>query len=146
VHKYELVYLLNPNTSEEKQKEIVDRLKGYIEQMGGIVDRFELWEKRRLAYPIKKFNEAFYYILNFQGYGKIVEELERRLRVTDEVIRFLTINRDRELKVLEKMKAYRKKKAEIIERKKMQREEKREFQRSTNEANRTNEEEVKNNE
>ncbi len=140
-----MVYLLNPETSDDKQKEIMDKLKGYIEQMGGIVDRSELWAKRRLAYPIRKFNEAFYFIINFQGYGEIVEELERRLRVTDEVIRFLTVNRDRELKIIEKMKAYRRKKAEKIERKRAMAEERREFQRSS-ELNRTNESEVNGNE
>jgi len=118
VTKYELVYLVAPDAPEEKQTEIADKMKGYVEQKGGVVETLELWEKRTLAYEIKKYNEAFYYILRFEGDGSVVDELERRLRVADEVIRFLTIRKDEEIKATEKRKAYYQKKRESLEKKK----------------------------
>jgi small subunit ribosomal protein S6 len=104
VSKYELVYLVAPDTPEEKQTEIADRLKGYVQQLGGTLESLDLWEKRKLAYEIRKVREAFYYILRFEGDGKLVDELERRLKVADEVIRFLTVRLDEVLEVAEKRK------------------------------------------
>jgi small subunit ribosomal protein S6 len=105
-HKYELVFLVAPDVPEEAQQELADRMKGYAEQSGGVEVTCELWEKRTLAYEIKKFKEAFYYILRFEGEGRTVDELERRMRVADEIIRFLTIRKDEEEKVAEKRKQY----------------------------------------
>lgn len=118
MNKYELVYLVKPDTPEDKQKEIADRMKGYIEQMGGVLESLDLWEKRRMAYEIKRFREAFYYIIRFQGAGKAVDELERRLRVADEVLRFLTIRTDEAETVSEKRKVYYQRKRESLEKKK----------------------------
>ena len=116
--KYELVYLVAPDTPEEKQTEIADRLKGYIQQLGGTLESLDLWEKRKLAYEIRKVREAFYYIIRFEGDGKLVDELERRLKVADEVIRFLTVRTDEVLEVVEKRKAYHQKKREGLEKRK----------------------------
>lgn len=116
--KYELVYLVAPETPEDRQAEIVDRLKGYVQQMGGTLESLDLWEKRRLAYPVHKCNEAFFYILRFEGDGKLVGELQRRLRVADEVIRYITIHKDEEQMVADKKKAYYQKKREGLEKRK----------------------------
>ena len=116
--KYELVYLVAPDTPEEKQTEIVERLKGYVEQMKGTLETLELWEKRKLAYEIRKFREAFYYIIRFEGDGKVVDELERRLRVIDEVLRFLTVRRDEAENLAEKRKTYYQKRREALEKRK----------------------------
>jgi small subunit ribosomal protein S6 len=118
VSKYELVYLVAPDTPEEKQTEIADRLKGYVQQLGGTLESLDLWEKRKLAYEIRKVREAFYYILRFEGDGKLVDELERRLKVADEVIRFLTVRLDEVLEVAEKRKTYHQKKREGLEKRK----------------------------
>jgi small subunit ribosomal protein S6 len=118
VSKYELVYLVAPDTPEEKQTEIADRLKGYVQQLGGTLESLELWEKRKLAYEIRKVREAFYYIIRFEGDGKLVDELERRLKVADEVIRFLTVRTDEVQEVVEKRKAYHQKKREGLEKRK----------------------------
>ncbi len=77
--KYELVYLVAPDTPEERQADIAERLKGFIQQLNGTLDSLDLWEKRKLAYEIKKFQEAFYFVARFEGDGKLVDELERRL-------------------------------------------------------------------
>lgn len=116
--KYELVYLVAPDTPEEKLTEIVDRMKGYVEQFKGTLESLDLWEKRTLAYEIRRYREAFYYIIRFEGDGKLVDELERRLRVTDEVLRFLTIRKDDEDTVMEKRKAYYQQKRETLEKRK----------------------------
>jgi len=105
-HKYELVFLVAPDVPEDAQPELTDRMKGYVEQFGGTDVTCELWEKRTLAYEIKKYKEAFYYILRFEGEGRAVDEVERRMRVADEIIRFLTVRKDEEEKVAEKRKEY----------------------------------------
>lgn len=116
--KYELVYLVAPDTPEERRTEIGERLKGYIQQLNGTLESLDLWEKRKLAYEIKKFQEAFYYIVRFDGDGKLVDELERRLRVSDEVIRFITIRKDDEIKMMEKRQRYYKTRRESLDKRK----------------------------
>lgn len=116
--KYELVYLVAPDTPEETQTEIAERMKSYIEQMNGTLESLELWEKRQLAYEIRKYREAFYYIIKFEGDGTLVDELEKRMRVADEVLRFLTIRKDEEDKVLDKRKDYYEKKRTSLEKRK----------------------------
>jgi len=118
VSKYELVYLVAPETPEDRQAEIVERLKGYVQAMSGTLESLDLWEKRKLAYPIHKCNEAFFYILRFEGDGKLVGELQRRLRVADEVIRYITIHKDEEQMVADKKKAYYQHKREGLEKRK----------------------------
>lgn len=113
--KYEMVFLFAPDTSEERRTELCERMKGYVTQMNGVLDILELWEKRRLAYQIRKFREAFYYVFRFQGDGKLVDELEKRMRVTDEIIRFLTVRKDEEDKVAEKRVRFYAKKREGLE-------------------------------
>ncbi len=114
--KYEMVYLIAPDAPEERQNEFSEKLKGYVAQMNGTLESLALWEKRRLAYEIKRYTEAFYYILRFEGDGKLVDELERRMRVSDDVIRFLTVKKDEEFKVEAKRKAYYEKKREGLDR------------------------------
>ncbi|HNR37885.1 MAG TPA: 30S ribosomal protein S6 [Acidobacteriota bacterium] len=116
--KYELVYLVAPDTPEERQADIAERLKSYIQQLSGTLESLDLWEKRRLAYEIKKFQEAFYFVARFEGDGKLVDELERRLRVADEVIRFITIRKDDEIKIMEKRQRYYKSRREGLEKRK----------------------------
>lgn len=114
--KYEMVFLVAPDAPEEKQTEFCERLKGYVSQMNGTLESLELWEKRKLAYEIRKFREAFYYIFRFEGDGKLVDELERRMRVSDDVLRFLTVRKDEELKVEAKRRSYYEKRREQLDR------------------------------
>lgn len=116
--KYELVYLVSPDATQERQAEIAERMKGHVATMGGTLESLELWEKRRLAYPVKKYKEAFYYIIRFEGDGKLVDELEKRLRVADNVIRFLTVRMDDDLKLEAKRKAYYERKRASLDKKK----------------------------
>jgi small subunit ribosomal protein S6 len=108
---YEIMFILNPTTVEEE----VDKINGQIEAVvtagGGKVGKVEKMGKRRLAYLVKKFREGSYVLFTIEGDGAIVREVERRLRVMDQVIKYLTVRMDEDMKRLDKIKAHRDKRA-----------------------------------
>ena len=91
----------------------MEPLKTVITAAGGAVDKVDKWGKRRLAYRVKKYREGYYVLLQFstEKAAEIVKELERRLRVSDTVVKFLTVRIDEELKRLEKLKKKRDKRS-----------------------------------
>ena len=82
-----------------------------ITAAGGTVDKMDKWGKKRLAYRVDKHREGYYVLIQFTAGPQTVHELERRLRVTDAVIKFLTVRIDESLKLLEKKKKRREKRA-----------------------------------
>lgn len=114
---YELVFLVAPDLPEEKRQEITERTAGYLTSADAVLESLDLWEKRTLAYPIQKHREAYYYVAKFSGPGKAVDEIERRFRVMEGVLRFLAIRKDEEDKVSEKRKAYYQAKRQQLEKK-----------------------------
>jgi small subunit ribosomal protein S6 len=90
INKYELMLIVNQNAEEERQKEIVDRLRATVEKDGTIVGIDE-WGKRKLAYEIKKETEGVYSVITFTAKPETLAEVERVLGITDEVIRFMTL-------------------------------------------------------
>ncbi len=105
MRRYEVVFVLAPRLSEEEVKQAVETFSGAAEEKGATVLNIDEVGKRRLAYPIKKFNEGIYVVLLLEEEaGAAVAELERRFRVTDTVIRFLTIRIDQHLKRADKFK------------------------------------------
>jgi small subunit ribosomal protein S6 len=108
---YEELFILRPDITEEEVGPIIDQLRGVITAAGGNIDKEERWGVRKLAYRIEKKAEGYYVLLQFTAAATTVRELERRLRVNDAVLKFLTVRIDEKLKWLEKRKQAREKRA-----------------------------------
>jgi small subunit ribosomal protein S6 len=104
---YELMFIVRPDMTEEDQDKLVSTLETVVTSSGGQVKSFEKMGKRRLAYTVRKFHDGLYMLLTFEGSGGLVHELERRLRVNEPVIKFLSVRIDEEQKRLDKIKAIR---------------------------------------
>ena len=107
---YEVVFISAPTLSEEDLNALVEQMKKSAESKKGNVLKVDSWGRRSLAYPIKKFKEGYYTVLTVEDNGDAVAELERRFRVTDSVIRFLSVRVEEDLKRQQKMKSRREKK------------------------------------
>jgi small subunit ribosomal protein S6 len=89
MREYELVFIIHPDLDENATNEVLDRVKGWITEAGGSVDKVDPWGNRKLAYPIKKQTSGQYYLLNIQVEPSFVAELERNLRFVEAIMRFL---------------------------------------------------------
>jgi small subunit ribosomal protein S6 len=101
---YETGFLLAPNLSDEESEKIITQMLEVISQKEGKLVRQERWGKRKLAYPVKRFNEAAYIFFHYEGGAEIPLELERRFKQTDTVLRYLTLKRDAQVTVRRKKK------------------------------------------
>ena len=108
---YEELFIVKPDAPEEEVNAFVEQLRGQLTAAGATVDKVENWGKRRLAYRVDKYREGTYVLLQFTAGPETVKELERRLRVSDAVLKFLTVRIDETLKRLEKRKKARDKRA-----------------------------------
>src|SRR5437870_3364249 len=104
---YELMFIVRPDMTEEDQDKLISTLESAVASSGGNVKSVEKMGKRRLAYVVRRFREGIYVLLTVEGGGELIHELERRLRVTEPVIKFLTVRIDEEQKRLDKIKAIR---------------------------------------
>ena len=102
---YELMFIVRPDMVEEEQDKLISTLETAVTSSGGQVKSMEKMGKRRLAYMVRRFHDGMYILLTFEGGGGLVHELERRLRVTEPVIKFLSVRIDEEQKRLDKIKA-----------------------------------------
>lgn len=93
MNKYESVVIINPNVDEEGIKSLVQKFTSLINNDGKLENAEELG-KRRLAYEVKKNKEGYYVIFHFEANTSLIAELERNYRITDEVIKFMTIKVD----------------------------------------------------
>ncbi|MCI8345241.1 MAG: 30S ribosomal protein S6 [Clostridia bacterium] len=93
MNKYESVVIINPNVDEEGIKSLVQKFETLI-NTDGKVEKTEELGKRRLAYEVKKNKEGYYVIFHFEANTSLIAELERNYRITDEVIKFMTIKVD----------------------------------------------------
>ncbi len=91
INKYELMLIVNPNADEERQKEIVERLRTTVEKDKGNVAGVDEWGKKKLAYEIEKEPEGVYTVITFTATPATLAEVERVLGITDEVLRFMTM-------------------------------------------------------
>jgi small subunit ribosomal protein S6 len=94
VRQYETGFVLSPTLSEEETTQFVQQMAEVIGQKKGRMVKQDIWGKRRLAFPIKRFQEGVYVFFTYEGGGDISTELERRFKQTDSVIRFMTVLRD----------------------------------------------------
>lgn len=91
MRSYEMMLLVRGDWEEEKAGAIVEKATSLITAQGGAVDNLDRWGKRRMAYPIKDQLDAHYTVVNFKGEPAVEQELDRVLRLTDGVIRFLIV-------------------------------------------------------
>ncbi|MEX2264770.1 MAG: 30S ribosomal protein S6 [Bryobacteraceae bacterium] len=108
---YEEVFIVKPDAPEEEIDNFIEQMKTMIVSSGGTVDKVDKWGKRKLAYRVDKFREGSYVLVQFTSGPETVKEFERRLRVTDMVIKFLTVRIDQTLKRLDKRRKQREKRA-----------------------------------
>src|ERR1700722_15453932 len=102
---YELMFIVRPDMADEDLEKLISNLESTVTASAGSIKSVDRMGKRRLAYVVRKFREGIYILLTIEGAGTVVHELERRLRVTEPVIKFLTVRIDEEQKRLEKIKA-----------------------------------------
>ena len=94
MNNYESVVIINPNITEEAMKALESKITGLINQ-NGKVESVENMGKKRLAYEIKKNREAFYVIINFEAKPDSIAELERNYRITDDVLKFIVVKKEK---------------------------------------------------
>jgi small subunit ribosomal protein S6 len=100
---YELMFIVRPDMPEEDQDKLISTLESAVTSSGGVLKNVEKMGKRRLAYSVRRFRDGLYVLLTVEGGGAVMLELERRLRVTEPVLKFLTVRVDEEQKRLEKI-------------------------------------------
>jgi small subunit ribosomal protein S6 len=95
MNKYETVFIINPNVEEAGIKELIQKFSDVINNDGKVEEVNEMG-KRKLAYEIKKNKEGYYVVITFDGNPTVIKELERIYRITDNVLKFITIRKDEE--------------------------------------------------
>ena len=108
---YEELFIVRPDATDEEVDPLIEQLTTIITGQGGSIVKTEKWGVRKLAYRVQKRNEGQYILLQFNAQPETVHELERRLRVADMVIKFITVRIDEKLKKIEKRKKEREKRA-----------------------------------
>jgi len=109
---YEELFIVDPNTAEEQIDSVVAQIEGIVKDSGGSIDKVEKWGIRKLAYRVKKREEGAYVLVQFStNSGGEVKEIERRLRVEEVVLKYITVRIDEDLKRAEKRKLKREQRA-----------------------------------
>jgi small subunit ribosomal protein S6 len=108
---YEELFILKPDTVEEEVDGFVEQIQHVITNGKGTVDKTDKWGVRKLAYRVQKYSEGLYVLIQFSSTPDLVKEIERRLRVSDAVIKFITVRIDEKQKKIDKRKRARDKRA-----------------------------------
>jgi small subunit ribosomal protein S6 len=104
---YEVMFIVRPDVEDAEVDKLIAGFEHTVTNGGGTVRSTEKWGRRRLAYTVRKFNDGNYILMTIDADGALVHELERRLRVSEPVIKFITVRMDEEQKRLDKIKAIR---------------------------------------
>jgi small subunit ribosomal protein S6 len=104
---YEILFIADPNLGEPEVDTLAAQVQGFVEKDGGRLQKMEKWGKKRLAYDVRRHREGYYVLLVVEGSGTMVKEVERRIKVTDGIIRYLSVRVDEELRKAERRKAKR---------------------------------------
>ncbi len=105
--QYELIYILPPETAEQQATELHDQVSEIVTRLHGQIEKTENWGRRKLAYEIGHFKEGVYVLEVINGSGELMKEIDRRLKVIDEVIRHLIVRVDEEKKVVDRTRTKR---------------------------------------
>jgi small subunit ribosomal protein S6 len=108
---YEIMFIVNPTVVDEEIDKINAQIDAVIVAGGGKVDKLEKMGKRRLAYNVDRQRDGNYVLFSVTANGDIIKEVERRLRVMDQVIKYITVRMDDDARRLDKIKAHRQKRA-----------------------------------
>ncbi len=96
MNKYELAFVVSAKLEDEERAAVVEKAKAYIARFGGNVTEVEEWGKKRLAYEIQHQREGFYFFIQFEADAACPAELEKRVRIMDNVLRYLVVRKDAE--------------------------------------------------
>ena len=96
MHKYELAVVVSAAVEDDERAAVVEKCKALIERFGGQVTNVDDWGKKRLAYEVQKMKEAFYYFIQFDAESTAPAEIESRIRIMDNVVRYLVVRQDEE--------------------------------------------------
>ena len=105
--QYELVYILPPETTEQQAGELHEQVASIVSRMNGQIEKTDNWGRRKLAYEIGHFKEGVYVLEVINGSGELMKELDRRLKVIDQVVRHLIVRVDEEKKVVDRTRTKR---------------------------------------
>jgi small subunit ribosomal protein S6 len=105
--QYELVYILPPDSTEQQAAEIHEQVEAVVSRLHGQIEKTENWGRRKLAYEIGHFKEGVYVLEVINGGGDLMKEIDRRLKVLDQVIRHMVVRADEEKKVVDRIRTKR---------------------------------------
>ena len=108
---YETLFIIKPDVPDEEADQRLEALQAQLTAAGATIDKLEKWGKRKLAYRVDKYREGAYVLIQFTAEAGTVKEFERRLRVSDAVLKYLTVRIDETLKRLDKRRKVREKRA-----------------------------------
>lgn len=122
MRQYETAFLISPNVPEEETEKIILQMADIVSEKKGKMIKQDVWGKRKLAYPIQKFEEAIYVFFHYEGEPGIPTELERRFKQTESVLRYLTVRKETEEVVRKKRREVREKGEEspVLEKEKVE--------------------------
>lgn len=92
--KYELALVVNAKIEDEAREAVVEKAKNYVTRYGGTITEVEEWGKKRLAYEVQKMREGFYYFIQFEADATCPAEVERHVRIMDNVLRYLVVKKE----------------------------------------------------
>jgi len=91
MRRYETIFIMDPDLTDESRGPVVERVKGLIDDLGGFLVKTDEWGIRKLAYNVKKRSRGYYTLLDYCGNGPLVDEMERFFRIDDRVLKFMTV-------------------------------------------------------
>lgn len=110
--QYDLIFICRPDTLDADIDKIISTIENTAAEKGAKIEKTEKWGRRRMAYRVQRLREGFYvYMVLRSSNGDVVKELERRLKVSDAVIKYMTVRLDEELKRQDKLKRHRERRA-----------------------------------
>ena len=96
MNKYELAVVVSAKIEDDERAQVIEKVKALVERFGGKISDVDEWGKKRLAYEIQKMREAYYYFIQFDAEATAPGEIEQRMRIMDNVLRYLCVRQDEE--------------------------------------------------
>ena len=94
MNKYELAVVVSAKIEDDERAQVIEKVKALVERFGGQISDVDEWGKRRLAYEIQKMKEGFYYFIHFESEATAPAEIEKRIRIMDNVLRYLCVRHE----------------------------------------------------
>lgn len=94
MNKYELAVVVSAKIEDDERAQVIEKVKALVERFGGQISDVDEWGKKKLAYEIQKMHEGFYYFIQFEADAECPAEVERHVRIMDNVLRYLVVRKD----------------------------------------------------